>query len=163
LFLDEYTLQVTKSCAEELTAIRHAVAKIQDNIASQRPQDSDDAVKKASALVDSFCVQYGEILVLLENHLKLTFQGHIYATVLQLGGQLLATRSAESIAATSEESKRDAMKVSAALSFGTPFVSGSVKMSHETSDSSQKSTSSVQNASALSWSAQGGNTLLVAR
>ena len=89
--------------------------------------------------------------------------GHIFATSFQLGGQLYATRSASSNSQVTESEERDAMKMSAALSFSSPYVSGSASASRETSDALRAKTSGINNVSALSWSARGGNTLLCAK
>lgn len=84
-------------------------------------------------------------------------------TSFQLGGQLIATRAATSIAGTEDSQKRDAMKAAAAVSFSSTYVSGSVSASGETTSSSKEHTSNVDSTSSLGWSARGGNTLLCAK
>lgn len=61
--------------------------------------------------------------------------GHIYATAFQLGGQLTASKAAESTSTVSDETQRDVMKVSTALSSESKFVSASASNSKEPSSS----------------------------
>lgn len=85
---------------------------------------------------------------------------------LQLGGQLIASRSADSFAEVSESSKRDALKAAAAVSVGfgggKGSISASASYSQENQTSLQNKSGNVVNNSALAWSARGGNTLLAA-
>lgn len=81
-------------------------------------------------------------------------------TKLLLGGQITATKSAESLGTVSDTQKRDAMKWSAAVSVESKYVSGSVSGGQEKIDAVNVHNSTLQNAAALAWAARGGNTLL---
>ena len=89
--------------------------------------------------------------------------GHIFTRTVLLGGQLTSTKSAKSLANTDDELARDSMQAAVALSFKSSFVSGSASYSKGTSDDLEKRALSVDNSSALAWSANGGNTLLCAK
>ncbi|KAJ5312268.1 hypothetical protein N7508_003098 [Penicillium antarcticum] len=86
--------------------------------------------------------------------------GHFFATNVELGGKLFATEqfTSEDKASTSE--KANAMKISAALSFSSPWVQGSASYSNDKqhAESESKQTSSMSKA--LSWEAVGGDTTL---
>lgn len=116
------------------------------NIENGEKPDKDNAIEKANALVRLFFQRFG----------------HIFATSFQLGGQLTATKSAESIASTSETSKRDAMQQAAAVSVGFKVFSASTSVSRGSSQEEKSAASALANDSALAWSARGGNTLLCA-
>ena len=95
------------------------------------------------------------------------FQGHVFSTSFQLGGQLVASKSADSIAETKDEQKRDAMKLAAALSFEAKrfgeTAGASVGGSKEENKSEKSHSFSSSNSLALAWSARGGNSLLCAK
>lgn len=147
VFLDEYNLQVTPRCATLLAELRTAVAKVNENLRQKSHVDKDGALKSALAVRDRFYAEFG----------------HIFATSFQLGGQLTGSKTSDSFAITNENAMRDAMKVSAAVSFSRLGVSGSVSASHEANDSIKNQSSAVGTASALAWSARGGNTLLASK
>ncbi|KAK5215439.1 hypothetical protein LTR72_011500 [Exophiala xenobiotica] len=141
IFLDEYNLQTHPRCALKLFELRRLAQKVADNA-----KDNGSAVTAAIEARDQFLREYG----------------YIFSTTFQLGGQLVATRSAESIATEKDSQKRDAMKMSAAVSLSGPYASGSVSASRETQTSGKSHEAVVNNTSALAWSAHGGNTLLCA-
>ncbi|KAJ9493595.1 hypothetical protein H2202_010943 [Exophiala xenobiotica] len=128
-------------CALKLFELRRLAQKVADNA-----KDNGSAVTAAIEARDQFLREYG----------------YIFSTTFQLGGQLVATRSAESIATEKDSQKRDAMKMSAAVSLSGPYASGSVSASRETQTSGKSHEAVVNNTSALAWSAHGGNTLLCA-
>lgn len=88
--------------------------------------------------------------------------GHVFACTVQLGGQLIATKSASSIAVKEESQKRDAMQMAAAMSVEAKAASVGASASKGTSVEVGTANSNVNNTSTLAWSARGGNTLLCA-
>ncbi|KAI5863781.1 hypothetical protein GGS23DRAFT_565308 [Durotheca rogersii] len=75
--------------------------------------------------------------------------GLVFTTTVQLGGRLHSTQDASTPSASSTSAKKDAMKLAAGANFSSPFVSGS-----------QNAQSDAHSQEALTWEAQGGETLL---
>ncbi|PYH96441.1 hypothetical protein BO71DRAFT_397059 [Aspergillus ellipticus CBS 707.79] len=86
--------------------------------------------------------------------------GRFFATRIELGGRLHA--SEETIATTDTEKTEQArsQRAAAALSFSSPYVQASAKMSHGESSSSSSDKSSSSSSHSMCWEAKGGDTLL---
>lgn len=140
MFVDELDLIVTQRCEADLEKIRAAAAKINP----KSPLSVD--VDPAQLLIQQFLARYGSI----------------FSTKFLLGGQLTASKSAESVAGANDTTKRDAMKWSAAASIESKYVSASVSGGIETGSNTATHNSTVNNSSTLAWNARGGNTLLAA-
>ncbi|KAG8408498.1 hypothetical protein J3458_019534 [Metarhizium acridum] len=86
--------------------------------------------------------------------------GHLFTTSVQLGGRLQSTRDSSTLVANDMDAKKDSMKLAAGANFACPFGSASVSVSDSKGSSSQSSQRSEQGQEALTWEAQGGETLL---
>jgi hypothetical protein len=94
---------------------------------------------------------------------RLRQEGHIFATVFQLGGQLQSSKFAGSMLSTTDSERADALKAAVGASFGAQYVSGSARYSRDTQRSSQNQERKMSDLSNLAWTARGGNTLLCAK
>ncbi|EFY85219.1 hypothetical protein MAC_08730 [Metarhizium acridum CQMa 102] len=71
-----------------------------------------------------------------------------------------STRDSSTLVANDMDAKKDSMKLAAGANFACPFGSASVSVSDSKGSSSQSSQRSEQGQEALTWEAQGGETLL---
>jgi hypothetical protein len=86
--------------------------------------------------------------------------GHFFATRVELGGRLFSAESKDLLGVKTTSQAAKAMKLSANAAFSSPHVKGSIKASKEDQNASSESTEERELARAISWQAQGGNTLL---
>ncbi|KAJ5939738.1 hypothetical protein N7466_002872 [Penicillium verhagenii] len=86
--------------------------------------------------------------------------GHFFATRIELGGRLFSSEKFSALGSSTEEEAATAMKIAAAASFSSTYVSGSANYGQEDQSKSQSSKSNRSMQSAISWQAQGGDTLL---
>ncbi|KAJ6148985.1 hypothetical protein N7471_000184 [Penicillium samsonianum] len=86
--------------------------------------------------------------------------GHFFATRIELGGRLFSSEKFSALGTKTEDEAATAMKIAAAASFSSSFVSGSVSYGQEKQTNAQNSSSNRAMQSSISWQAQGGDTLL---
>ncbi|KAJ5715174.1 uncharacterized protein N7483_012355 [Penicillium malachiteum] len=90
----------------------------------------------------------------------LTGPGHFFATRIELGGRLFSSEKFSALGSSTEEEAATAMKIAAAASFSSKYVSGSASYSQEDQTKTQSSNSNRSMQNSISWQAQGGDTLL---
>ncbi|KAI2905111.1 hypothetical protein CBS11852_1346 [Aspergillus niger] len=86
--------------------------------------------------------------------------GRFFATRVQLGGRLLSSEDITDTTSTAKSEQAKAMKAAAALSFSSPYVQASAKMSSDKSSTSSSDTSNAASTKSMCWEAKGGDTLL---
>ncbi|GKZ91731.1 hypothetical protein AnigIFM59636_004386 [Aspergillus niger] len=86
--------------------------------------------------------------------------GRFFATRVQLGGRLLSSEDITETTSTAKSEQAKAMKAAAALSFSSPYVQASAKMSSDKSSTSSSDTSNAASTKSMCWEAKGGDTLL---
>ncbi|OQE08168.1 hypothetical protein PENFLA_c144G00644 [Penicillium flavigenum] len=86
--------------------------------------------------------------------------GHFFATRIELGGRLFSSEKFSALGTAKEDEAASAMKIAAAASFTSSFVSGSASYGQEDQTNSKNCKSNRSMQSAISWQAQGGDTLL---
>lgn len=86
--------------------------------------------------------------------------GHFFATNVELGGKLLAKEQFTSSDRADTAEKANALKVSAALSFSSPWVQGSASYSKDKQHAENSAHQTSRMSKALSWEAVGGDTTL---
>ncbi|GKZ67733.1 hypothetical protein AnigIFM50267_002221 [Aspergillus niger] len=86
--------------------------------------------------------------------------GRFFATRVQLGGRLLSSEDITATTSTAKSEQAKAMKAAAALSFSSPYVQASAKMSSDKSSTSSSDTSNAASTKSMCWEAKGGDTLL---
>ncbi|KAJ5741116.1 hypothetical protein N7493_000988 [Penicillium malachiteum] len=86
--------------------------------------------------------------------------GHFFATRIELGGRLFSSEKFSALGSSTEEEAATAMKIAAAASFSSKYVSGSASYSQEDQTKTQSSQSNRSMQNSISWQAQGGDTLL---
>ncbi|KAJ5889248.1 hypothetical protein N7504_010058 [Penicillium tannophilum] len=86
--------------------------------------------------------------------------GHFFATRIELGGRLFSSEKLSAFGKATAAEAAKAMKVSAAASFSSKYVSGSASYSQEDQTNGKDSSSTQSMQSSISWQAQGGDTLL---
>ncbi|GLA02961.1 hypothetical protein AnigIFM60653_002532 [Aspergillus niger] len=86
--------------------------------------------------------------------------GRFFATRVQLGGRLLSSEDITATTSTAKSEQANAMKAAAALSFSSPYVQASAKMSSDKSSTSSSDTSNAASTKSMCWEAKGGDTLL---
>ncbi|OQD81684.1 hypothetical protein PENANT_c026G06275 [Penicillium antarcticum] len=86
--------------------------------------------------------------------------GHFFATRIELGGRLFSSEKFSALGSTTEDEAASAMKIAAAASFSSSYVSGSASYSQENQTNAKNSSSNRNMQSSISWQAQGGDTLL---
>ena len=91
--------------------------------------------------------------------------GHLYATRVQLGGQLRTTKLASGSAGTEDSVTKDNFKMSMGLSLSSPGKELVVanKMGLETQEGKQTALAKIIESASLAWDARGGDTLLCAK
>ncbi|RAK94070.1 hypothetical protein BO79DRAFT_223161 [Aspergillus costaricaensis CBS 115574] len=86
--------------------------------------------------------------------------GRFFATRVQLGGRLLSSEDITATTSTAKSDQAKAMKAAAALSFSSPYVQASAKMSTDKSSTSSSDASNAASTKSMCWEAKGGDTLL---
>ncbi|PWY74888.1 hypothetical protein BO83DRAFT_443955 [Aspergillus eucalypticola CBS 122712] len=86
--------------------------------------------------------------------------GRFFATRVQLGGRLLSSEDITATTSTAKSDQAKAMKAAAALSFSSPYVQASAKMSSDKSSTSSSDASNAASTKSMCWEAKGGDTLL---
>ncbi|CAI7567911.1 unnamed protein product [Penicillium glandicola] len=86
--------------------------------------------------------------------------GHFFATRIELGGRLFSSEKFSALGSKTEDEAATAMKIAAAASFSSRFVSGSASYGQENQANSNNSNSNRSMQRSISWQAQGGDTLL---
>jgi hypothetical protein len=86
--------------------------------------------------------------------------GFVFTNTVQLGGRLHSTRDVSTLSGSSTSAKKDAMKLAAGANFSSPFGSASLSASYERGSGSETAQSNAKSREALTWEAQGGETLL---
>ncbi|KAF2108744.1 hypothetical protein BDV96DRAFT_504130 [Lophiotrema nucula] len=88
--------------------------------------------------------------------------GHLFCHQVTLGGCLQTTKTVSGTENTSTSQQKESFKASVGVAVSSPWVTASVKASHETQDSSQNHQSNTQTSEAMTFEATGGNTILAA-
>ncbi|RWA14487.1 hypothetical protein EKO27_g554 [Xylaria grammica] len=89
--------------------------------------------------------------------------GHLFCHAVTLGGCLQTTKIVSGSQQSKESEEKEAFKASVGVAFSTPVgIGGSVKGSHENSDSTASFTSQTQTSEAIAFEATGGNSILAA-
>ncbi|PWY87080.1 hypothetical protein BO94DRAFT_624296 [Aspergillus sclerotioniger CBS 115572] len=86
--------------------------------------------------------------------------GRFFPTRVQLGGRLHASEDSTATTSTAKADQAKAMRSAAALSFSSPYVQASAKMSADKSSTSSSDESSSAATKSICWEAKGGDTLL---
>ncbi|KAF5710975.1 membrane attack complex component perforin [Fusarium globosum] len=86
--------------------------------------------------------------------------GEFFSTRVQLGGRLFATENVTGTSASSTSDMVKSMKIAAAASFSGWGLSADISASHGKGNESHESKESHKMESALTWQANGGDTLL---
>ncbi|KAL5588250.1 hypothetical protein FOBRF1_014778 [Fusarium oxysporum] len=86
--------------------------------------------------------------------------GEFFSTRVQLGGRLFATESTTDSSESSTKDTVKSMKIAAAASFRGWGVSAKLSASHKEGNEKHESKESHESATALTWQANGGDTLL---
>ncbi|KAJ5099250.1 hypothetical protein N7532_006251 [Penicillium argentinense] len=86
--------------------------------------------------------------------------GHFFATRIELGGRLFSSEKFSALGSKTQDEAATAMKIAAAASFSSSYVSGNVSYGQEKQTNAQNSSSNRAMQSSISWQAQGGDTLL---
>ncbi|KAE8151727.1 hypothetical protein BDV25DRAFT_138549 [Aspergillus avenaceus] len=85
--------------------------------------------------------------------------GRFFATRIELGGRLHASEESKATSAEAKAEQARDQKAAAALSFSSPYVQASAKMSHGESSSSSSENSTRASSKSMCWEAKGGDTL----
>ncbi|KAH8435132.1 uncharacterized protein LDX57_012761 [Aspergillus melleus] len=85
--------------------------------------------------------------------------GRFFATRIELGGRLHSSEEIQSTDAAASAQQAKSMRAAAALSFSAPWAQASASASHNNSSSSSSESKESVSHSAISWEAQGGDTL----
>ncbi|KAK5048993.1 hypothetical protein LTR84_005415 [Exophiala bonariae] len=139
VFMDEYSLKVSKECALVLDGLNK---KYNREFRTYTEAELD----AAEAELRTFSAQYG----------------HVFATTFQLGGQLQSSKFASSLFSSKESDQRDALKASVAMSFSSTYASGSASYSNENQSHENEKERKISDLATLAWTARGGNSLLCA-
>ncbi|PWY87543.1 hypothetical protein BO70DRAFT_427471 [Aspergillus heteromorphus CBS 117.55] len=85
--------------------------------------------------------------------------GRFFVTRIELGGRLHASEETTATTETEKAEQARSQKAAAALSFSSPYVQASAKMSHGEASSSNSDKSSSSSSHSMCWEAKGGDTL----
>ncbi|OIW28572.1 hypothetical protein CONLIGDRAFT_617447 [Coniochaeta ligniaria NRRL 30616] len=89
--------------------------------------------------------------------------GHLFCHAVTLGGCLQTTKVVTGDQQSTETEEKEAFKASVGVAFSTPIgVGGSVKTSHENSDSTATFKSKTNTSESMAFEATGGNSILAA-
>lgn len=86
--------------------------------------------------------------------------GFVFTTTAHLGGRLHSTRDVSTLSASSASAKKDAMKLAAGANFLSPYGSASLSAGYGYGSGDENAQGNAKSHEALTWEAQGGETLL---
>lgn len=86
--------------------------------------------------------------------------GEFFATRVQLGGRLFATESVDTSSSASVDKIKNSMRAAASVSFSGFGAAASVSTSGQSASANSASSSTTESTTALTWQANGGDSLL---